>query len=119
MTRNLTDHQLDAIRETEGMVGVNFGCGFLLEEGRGNPQVSLDEVVRHVDYLVKRMGIDCVGFGSDFDGTTVPEGIGDAAGLPNLLDALRSHGYDEPSLRKITHQNWVRVLRQTWGTSSR
>jgi membrane dipeptidase len=71
--------------------------------------------VRHVDYLVERVGVDRVGFGSDFDGAKVPKGIGDVSGLPNLLAALRAAGYDEGSIEKLAHENWVRVLRKTWG----
>jgi membrane dipeptidase len=114
MTRNLTDKQLAAIAESDGMVGVNFGTGFLREDGRGNPGIPIESIVRQVDYLVEYLGIDRVGFGSDFDGTTVPEELGDVAGLPRLLDALRSSGYDDASLRKLSHENWVRVLGKTW-----
>jgi membrane dipeptidase len=72
-------------------------------------------MVRHIDYLVERVGIDCVGLGSDFDGAKVPEAIGDVSGLPKLVDALRAAGYDDDALNKLTHQNWLRVLRATWG----
>lgn len=115
-TRNLTDRQLDAIKDSEGMVGVNFAVIFLREDGRPVRETPLEAVVKHVDYLVERLGIDRVGFGSDFDGAMIPGEIGDAAGLPRLLDVLRRHGYDEAALRKLTHENWIRVLRQTWGS---
>ncbi|CAN5149174.1 dipeptidase [soil metagenome] len=114
-SRNLTDRQLDAIRDSDGMVGVNFAVAFLREDGRENEDTSLETVVRHVDYLVERVGIDCVGFGSDFDGAKVPKDLGDASGLPRLLTALYEHGYDGAALRKLAHENWVRVLRKTWG----
>lgn len=114
-TRNLTDKQLDAIRESDGMVGINFAVGFLREDGAHEADTPLECIVRHLDYLVDRLGIDRVGFGSDFDGATVPLVLGDAAGLPRLLEALHRHGYDEPSLCKIAHENWLRVLRLTWG----
>jgi len=67
-----------------------------------------------VEYLVERVDIDRVGFGSDFDGAKVPEGIGDASGLPKLLAALRAAGYDKASMKKLAHENWVRLLRATW-----
>jgi membrane dipeptidase len=113
--RNLTDRQLDAIRDSDGMVGVNFAVAFLREDGRDDADTPLSTVVRHVDYLVDRVGIDRVGFGSDFDGATVPQAIGDVSGLPNLLAALKEHGYGEAELRKLAHENWLRVLRATWG----
>lgn len=114
-TRNLTDRQLEAIRESDGMVGVNFHVRFLRPDGQGDPDTPLDLIARHVDYLVEKLGIDRVGFGSDFDGATMPAALGDAAGMPALMGMLRSRGYDEASLRKLAHENWVRVLRRTWG----
>ncbi len=113
-SRNLTDKQLDAIRESDGMVGVNFHVGFLRPDGKHDKNTPLTVVADHVDYLVKRLGIDRVGFGSDFDGATMPAELTDAAGLPRLIDTLRTRGYDEPSLKKLGHENWVRVLRKTW-----
>jgi membrane dipeptidase len=113
-TRNLIDEQLDAVRDSGGIVGINFAVGFLREDGLLEAETPLATVVRHVDYLVERMGIDHVGFGSDFDGAKVPKAIGDVAGLPALLDALASRGYDEDALRKLAHENWLRVLRATW-----
>ena len=113
-SRNLTDRQLDAIRDSDGMVGVNFAIGFLREDGGESEDTPLGTVVRHVDYLVERVGIDRVGFGSDFDGAKVPKGIGDVSGLPGLLAALRAGGYDEEALSKLAHGNWIRVLRATW-----
>jgi membrane dipeptidase len=113
--RNLTDRQLDAIRESDGMVGINFHVGFLRADGARDPETPLETIVRHVDYLVEHVGIDRVGFGSDFDGATMPTDLGDAAGLPRLLEALRRAGYDDASLQKLAHENWIRVLRKTWG----
>ena len=113
-TRNLTDRQLDAIRDSDGMVGVNFAVAFLREDGRERVDTPLETVVRHVDYLVERLGMERVGFGSDFDGARVPREIGDVSGLPKLLAALRDRGYDGESLRKLAHENWLRVLRRTW-----
>ena len=114
-TRNLTDRQLDAIRDSEGMIGLNFEVSSLRGDGRDEANTPLKVVVRHVDYLAERLGVDHVGFGSDFDGATMPREIGDASGLPNLLTALMEHGYGEAELRKLAHGNWLRVLRKTWG----
>lgn len=112
--RNLTDRQLDAIRESDGMVGLNFYVGFLREDGTSNGDTPLEVMVRHIDYLVEKLGIERVGFGSDFDGARVPQALGDAGGLPKLVAALRQSGYDDDSLRKLAYENWLRVLRKTW-----
>jgi membrane dipeptidase len=112
--RNLTDKQLDAIKESDGMVGLNFAVSFLRADGGRSSDTPIATMVEHIDYLVERVGVERVGLGSDFDGATIPREIGDAAGLPRLVDALRAAGYDEASLRKLAHENWLRVLRKTW-----
>lgn len=113
--RNLTDRQLDAIRDSRGVVGLNFHVGFLREDGARDPDTPVSRMVEHVDYMVERMGIDCVALGSDFDGATMPAEVRDAAGLPRLMQALADRGYRGDDLRKLAHGNWVRVLRETWG----
>lgn len=114
-TRNLNDRQLDAIRETDGMVGVNFVVAFLREDGREEVDTPIETIVRHVNYLIDRVGVDRVGFGSDFDGAKMPRELGDVSGLPKLLAALREQGHDKATLKKLAHENWLRVLRATWG----
>jgi membrane dipeptidase len=112
--RNLTDRQLDAVRDSGGIVGVNFSVGFLREDGGDEADTPMERIVAHFRYLTDRMGIDHVGFGADLDGARVPSCVGDVTGLPAVVAALREAGYDGASLEKVTHQNWVRVLGQTW-----
>lgn len=111
--RNLTDSQLDAIRESDGLVGLNFSVGDVRPDGMPDAETPLAMLVRQCVYLVDLLGIDRVAIGSDFDGAKIPAAIGDAAGLPKLIAALREHGFDEASLRKIGFENWMRVLRLT------
>jgi membrane dipeptidase len=113
-TRNLTDKQLDAIRETDGIVGVNFSVNDVRPDADLNEDTPLHLLTRHFHYLVDRIGIDCVAIGSDFDGATIPVAIKDASGLPNLIAALRGTGFNEDSIRKIAFENWMRVFRLTW-----
>ncbi|WP_343315946.1 dipeptidase [Brucella sp. BE17] len=114
-SRNLTDRQLDAIRDTGGLVGLNFGVGFLREDGRRDPHTALDELVRHADYIVERIGIDHLALGSDFDGTTIPAALESAADLQRVIETFRNHGYDDASLVKLAHGNWLDVLERSWG----
>jgi membrane dipeptidase len=113
-SRNLTDRQLGAIRDSGGIVGVNFAVTFLREDGLLVPETPISEIVRHVGYLSERMGVDHVAFGSDFDGAAVPDELGGVAGLPKLVDALHAAGFDDEAVAKITHENWLRILRATW-----
>jgi membrane dipeptidase len=113
-SRNLTDRQLDAVRDSGGVVGVNFAVTFLRADGDEDRDTPISEIVRHVDYLAARMGIDHVAFGSDFDGAVVPDDVGGVAGFPRVVEALAASGYDDEALAKVTHGNWLRVLGGTW-----
>ena len=114
-SRNLTDEQIRAIGQSGGMIGLNFANGFLRADGRWQSENGLDTMLRHLDHLIRLAGEDHVGLGSDFDGARIPSQIGDAAGLPNLIDAMARHGYGETLVEKIASANWVKTLEQTWG----
>ncbi|MBO9628476.1 MAG: dipeptidase [Shinella sp.] len=114
ISRNLTDRQLDAIRERKGIAGLNYATTMLRADGMENADTPLSDMVRHIDYMVERMGIDCVALGSDFDGATIPAAIGDAAGNQALVEALRSAGYGEDDLAKLCRENWLRLLKSVW-----
>jgi len=115
VSRNLTDKQLHAIRESDGMVGLNYAVCFLREDGENRSDTPFEVMLRHLDYLIEHLGEDRVGLGSDFDGATIPKSIGTAAGLPGFVQAMRDHGYGEPLVEKICYRNWLRVLYATWG----
>ena len=113
-SRNLTDKQLAAIRERGGLVGVNFATCFLRSDGRIDGNTTLETVVRHTDHLIEKLGVEGVGFGSDFDGALVPQDMGTVAGLPKLVAALRAAGYDDATLKLLCSENWLRMLERTW-----
>ncbi len=113
-TRNLTDKQIDAIGESEGIIGINFHVGFIRSDGKADSDTPIDDIVEHAVYVANRIGVDYVALGSDFDGATMPDELGDASGLPKLIVALRRGGFSDQEIRKIAHENWLRVLNQTW-----
>ena len=115
VSRNLTDKQLHAIRESDGMVGLNFAVCFLRQDGENNADTPLGVMLRHLDHLLEHLGEDRVGFGSDFDGAMIPKEIKAADGLPKLIAAMLAHGYSELLVEKICYRNWLRVLKKTWG----
>jgi membrane dipeptidase len=112
--RNLTDRQLDAIKESDGIVGVNFYVGFVRADGRNEADTPVSRIVEHFQYLVDRIGVEHVGFGADLDGALIPNEVGDVAGLSRVVAALRDAGFDEATLLKVGHENWLRVLERTW-----
>lgn len=114
-SRNLTDRQLAMIRDSNGMVGLNFATSFLRRDGKQSADMGWEDVLAHLDHLIAHLGEDHVGLGSDFDGATIPKGIADVAGLPALQAAMQAHGYNDALMRKLTHENWLALIDRTWG----
>jgi membrane dipeptidase len=113
--RNLVDWQLAAIRESGGMVGLNFAVGFLRPDGKFVADTPIEVMVRHVDALVEALGEDGVALGSDFDGAMVPSAIGDVTGVQKLLEALLEKGYGQELVGKIALGNWMRMIERVMG----
>jgi membrane dipeptidase len=113
-TRNLTDEQLDAIAASSGLVGVIFACRFLRADFADDADTPLQAIVAHARYVADRIGTAHLALGSDFDGATVPAGLGGAEGLPRLLAALRDDGFSPDELEAIAWRNWRRVLAAWW-----
>jgi membrane dipeptidase len=98
------------------VAGINFAVYFTRADGKQDPETPLTELVRHFSYVADRVGVDHLAFGSDFDGAIIPSELGAASGLPKLVKALRAGGFSLSDLRKIAHEDWIRVLDMTWGT---
>jgi membrane dipeptidase len=114
-SRNLTDEQLDAIGAAGGLVGIVFAVAFVRADGEEDAATPLETIVAHARHAADRIGVDHVALGSDFDGATIPEPLGDVSGLPRLLGALRDGGFSEVEVRAIAYGNWRRVLGSAWG----
>jgi membrane dipeptidase len=109
-TRDLTDAQIDSIAARGGVIGVVFYPPFLSSKGKA----TIDTVIKHIDYIKNRVGIDYVAIGSDWDGigSTKVVGLEDVSKLPNLTAALLRHGYSIPDVMKILGGNYLRVFKQ-------
>jgi membrane dipeptidase len=114
-SRNLTDAQLDAIGDTGGLVGIVFACPFLRADFADDPDTPVALIARHAAYVAERIGVEHVALGSDFDGATIPAEVGDAAGMPRVLEALAEEGFDASEIESIAWDNWCRVLGAWWG----
>ena len=114
-TRNLTDDQLRAVRETGGIVGLNFGTVFLDPVAWENGRCNVDACIRQLAHMVEVAGEDHVAIGSDFDGAPMPDELQKASDLPVLIDAMRKAGFGEALIAKITNENWLSFLSEQLG----
>ena len=72
---------------------------------------SYTRVVDHIDYVVRLVGIDHVGIGSDFDGIDVtPRGMDDVSMMPKIFDEMLRRGYSHADIEKVASSNFFNVL---------
>jgi len=74
------------------------------------PHVTWEKIVDHIAYVVKLVGADHVGLGSDFDGAIMPDGMDDCSYLPRITEALLRRGYSDADVRKVLGGNMLRVM---------
>lgn len=119
--RGLLDHhqvELDSLRQLAGGYNERFRilAGQLLRPELQKIRPPLDVLIDHIDYVVKLVGPDYVGLGSDFDGiSATPLGIEDVSDLPAITRALLNRGYSAEDIRKILGGNLLRVFKQVCG----
>jgi len=111
ISRNLTDDMIVAIADHGGVMGLNFGAGFVHKE-----KATVATLVDHVDRVVEVTSIDYVGLGSDFDGVgQLPEGINDVSDLPNITRELVKREYSDEDVLKFLGGNHLRVFKEVIG----
>jgi membrane dipeptidase len=80
------------------------------------PQVTMEDVIRHIEHVVNIAGVESVGLGSDFDGTSfMPEDMQDCTSLPRLCDELRKRKFKSFEVEKIASGNFLRVFSESVG----
>jgi membrane dipeptidase len=100
MIRALADHG--------GVMGMNFAPAFVAKEG-----ATVEKLVDHIDHIVRIVGPDYVGLGSDFDGIGAPPvGLEDVSKMPNITRELVRRGYEDEDIVKILGGNHLRVFGQ-------
>lgn len=105
--RNLTDGQLKTIAAKGGVIQVCLYPGFLsLQSG-----ATIHDAIRHIDYMVKLIGADHVGIGTDFNGDGGVPGCDAANEVINITRELLRHGYTHQDIEKIWGGNLLRVMR--------
>ena len=79
-------------------------------------QLSVERVIDHIDYIVKLVGPEYVGLGSDFDGTSqVPRELADCSRMPFITTKLIERGYSERNIQKILGGNFMRIFKEVCG----
>jgi membrane dipeptidase len=110
--RNLTDDQIRALGERDGLVGIVLYNPFL-----GEGEVTINTVLDHIEHMVGLVGAEHVGLGSDLDGgfkpAEAPQGIDSVGDLRLIGEGLSGRGLDAEAIGKILGANWMRVLQRT------
>ncbi len=106
--RNLSDSQLKALGENNGIIGLSYYPSFIHRESP-----SLEKLLDHFVHVAEVAGIEHLGFGSDYDGIEQTiKGLDDVSCLHQLVDGLISRGFTSKEIRQITSENYLRVLNQ-------
>jgi membrane dipeptidase len=114
-SRCITDAQIDAVGKSDGLVGIVFAPAFLRPDGKNQPaDTPLSLIAQHARHVADRIGVAHVALGSDFDGTEVPDALGDVTGVPALLDEFTKVGFSAEEVEAIAWGNWRRVLGSCW-----
>lgn len=108
--RNLTDEQIKAIANKNGVIGINLYSGFL----SNNETSTVEDILKHMDYIIKLVGSDYVGFGCDFDGIDkTPELVSDVSKLELVIEKIITL-YGDCVAEKILNNNFMRVIKNVW-----
>lgn len=108
--RNLTDEQIKAIIQKQGMIGITFVPYFTA----GNTHVTISDLIRHIDHILSLGGEDHIGFGSDFDGIEETIlGLENASHMEHLLNELYKR-YPAQTVEKMKSTNWLALLERLW-----
>ena len=124
--RNLTDAQMQEIRNTNGLIGLNSFRLFVHSE---REKQTIDELIRHADYIADKIGVEHLAFGLDFCEFFEPQavvsmgeeeelytvGLEDCTGVPLLLERMKAAGFTEREMQKICYENWWNIIRRVIG----
>jgi len=106
-TRNISDDLMKAIAKKGGVIQVCLYKEFIKKNGRA----TVKDAVDHIDYIVKKVGINYVGIGSDFDGGGELTGLNNAGDMPQITLELLRRNYSEEDIAKIWGGNFIRVMK--------
>lgn len=108
--RNLTDDMLYKLAQNGGVTGINYANHFMHDDetfGRNTAQCAL----QHIRYIKKKIGIDHIALGSDFDGINPDIEVSDASKMHLIIATLEKGGFSSEEIEKITYKNALRVFK--------
>jgi membrane dipeptidase len=118
--RDVPDSILARLPKNGGVVMVTFVAGFLKDIKPPASNATPVDVANHIEHIRKIAGVDHVGLGSDYDGTSeLPDGMKDVAGFPMVFAELIRRGWSDADLLKLAGGNMLRVLRGVEATRDR
>lgn len=107
--RNLDDDQIKALAKNGGVMGMNFCLPFVKDK----EDVTIEDMLDHVDHIRDLVGVDHIGLGSDFDGiAAAPKGLENVTEIPNFTHGLVERGYSDEDIIKILGGNYLRILKE-------
>ncbi len=106
--RNLTDHMIRLLAQKGGVMGINFSGNFLA----GSAWSKVEDMVRHIQHIVKVGGIDVVALGTDFDGIEYNLEIATIGEIDKLVRALSHNGFKTSDIEKFCYKNAMRVIKE-------
>jgi membrane dipeptidase len=107
--------QIDSLKKVYGKRDTEYYAEYIKLRKKYNfPEIpGVEKLVDHIDHIVKLVGVDYVGIGSDFDGLSVfPKGLEDVSKLPVITYHLLKRGYSEKDIKKIVGGNFLRVWKK-------
>jgi microsomal dipeptidase-like Zn-dependent dipeptidase/gamma-glutamyl-gamma-aminobutyrate hydrolase PuuD len=107
--RNISDELMKAIAKKKGVIQICLYSNFL----KKGEKATVKDAVDHIDYIVKTVGIDYVGIGSDFDGGGGLVGLQSVGEFPQITMELIRRGYSDSDIAKIWGENLMRVMKET------
>ena len=109
--RNLTDDQMRALAQKDGVMQVTLYNGFLVKDG----EATIEDAMRHLEHAINVMGIDHVGLGTDFDGDGGIRGLANSSELIHFTRQLMARHFSQEDIQKIWGGNFLRAMNQVQG----
>lgn len=107
-SRNLTDEMIKLLANKGGVIGLNFERSFLGDKEIG----TIEDMIKHLQHLVKVGGLGCAAIGTDFDGIEPDLEVVHIGQIDKLVRGMENAGFQPSAIEKICSQNAMRVIEE-------